>query len=485
MLHHYRRSLLRVSHVACLSIAVTGWAAEMDAERRPVEGGVADASVRQVDQDLPSAAPLHLHEALALLQAEAWSGDAAGPRASQASRSGSWVMGPVGGGSLLLSSGITAASVGLFLEGDTDEIEGVGDVLQFAVPIGALGTTIAADDGAGRTDFLSSFAISSATVFGLKELVDKARPNAQSLNSFPSGHTAAAFSGAAFIYRRYGGRWGLPAYLLAAYTGASRVEAEKHFLDDVLSGASISFLTNAFLVEPLHPKSTTPSPLRLKFEWEAGGARVRRNEVGTPGDTPFTFLFDERNNPTVTAQVSLEMHCYDRHEVRLRVAPFEVRDFGQVAPGTVLGGTPIPAGETLRSRYLLYDYRAVWRYGPERDFWIWGLGLGVAFQDTVATLTSSVGEVEINEGQPVPLAAARFGFNFSDRVRLLAEAEGGELDETQVVDLAALLQFRLSDHWEVSLVGRRIERESLDLLETDLLNDYRRDQGSIAVAYLF
>ena len=39
--------------------------------------------------------------------------------------------------------------------------------------------------------------------------------------SFPSGHTSAAFTGAAFMDYKYGLKYGLPAYILASFVGWS------------------------------------------------------------------------------------------------------------------------------------------------------------------------------------------------------------------------------------------------------------------------
>jgi membrane-associated phospholipid phosphatase len=66
----------------------------------------------------------------------------------------------------------------------------------------------------------------------LKYSVPRERPE----GSDTSGHTSAAFSGATFIHRRYGWKYGIPAYLAVAFVGWSRVESGKHYSDDVLRG---------------------------------------------------------------------------------------------------------------------------------------------------------------------------------------------------------------------------------------------------------
>ena len=52
-------------------------------------------------------------------------------------------------------------------------------------------------------------------------------------------HTSVSFAGAAFIQRRYGWKWGIPAYAVASYVGWSRTYGKKHDWWDVLAGAAI------------------------------------------------------------------------------------------------------------------------------------------------------------------------------------------------------------------------------------------------------
>jgi membrane-associated phospholipid phosphatase len=60
--------------------------------------------------------------------------------------------------------------------------------------------------------------------------------------SFPSGHTAAAFSVASVVSEAYDNWWVSPAsYGLAAGVGAGRIVSDHHWLSDVLFGAGIGW----------------------------------------------------------------------------------------------------------------------------------------------------------------------------------------------------------------------------------------------------
>ena len=75
----------------------------------------------------------------------------------------------------------------------------------------------------------------------LKYGIDKTRPNGDCCESFPSGHTSIAFSGATFLAQRYGHKMVIPAYIMASFVGYSRVYADKHYWEDVLAGAAIGY----------------------------------------------------------------------------------------------------------------------------------------------------------------------------------------------------------------------------------------------------
>jgi hypothetical protein len=110
----------------------------------------------------------------------------------------------------------------------TDKHTEAGDVLQFLLPAGAFATTLVLRDWEGSKEFLLGGAVALATVHGVKYIAERQRPDEGTDNSFPSGHTASAFYGPAFIHRRYGMGWAAPLYLGAMYVGFTRVHANRH-----------------------------------------------------------------------------------------------------------------------------------------------------------------------------------------------------------------------------------------------------------------
>lgn len=130
-----------------------------------------------------------------------------------------------------------------------------GDVLLFAMPALALSSTFIWKDGQkGTYQFSKALAGTIALTSGLKLIIDKERPNGENNNSFPSGHTSVAFASAAFVQKRYGWQFGIPAYLLAGYVGYTRIEANKHDAVDVLAGAAIGVGMSYLFTKPYDEK---------------------------------------------------------------------------------------------------------------------------------------------------------------------------------------------------------------------------------------
>lgn len=150
------------------------------------------------------------------------------------------------------------------------DIESIGDMTQVIIPAYALGMTINEPDYTGTKQFIAQFAGMEIVVNGLKYLVPEDRPDHSDKHSFPSGHTASAFSGAAFIHKRYGIQRAILPYIAAGFTGFSRVYAKRHHIHDVLAGAAIGELTGYFFTSRQTGTSThvelSPESVALRFD---------------------------------------------------------------------------------------------------------------------------------------------------------------------------------------------------------------------------
>lgn len=129
-------------------------------------------------------------------------------------------------------------------------IEKSGDIIQIGLPVIAFGSTLLfKGSDKPHWQFAKAMGLSFISTHALKRIINKERPNGGD-HAFPSGHTSAAFTGAAFIQKRYGWKLGIPSYLLASYVGFSRIHANKHDIYDVLAGATLGVMCSYFFTRP-------------------------------------------------------------------------------------------------------------------------------------------------------------------------------------------------------------------------------------------
>jgi len=142
-----------------------------------------------------------------------------------------------------------------------DVIERTGDIGAVILPAGAAVGALVVKDHQGLGQLALAYASTMAVVYILKPTVDRTRPDGGG-QSFPSGHAASAFAGAAFLQQRYGWRLGVPAYALATYVGWSRVEADRHHPSDVVASAAIGIGANLLFTRHRAPVSLALEPSR-------------------------------------------------------------------------------------------------------------------------------------------------------------------------------------------------------------------------------
>lgn len=130
---------------------------------------------------------------------------------------------------------------------DWDRASDIGVIGLGAV---ALGGPVVGGDWPGFWQAGASVAAGTGVAMGLKQLVHEQRPDGSGNDSFPSGHTAIAFSAAATMHRRYGWEVGVPATLVAAFVGVARVKADKHHWYDVVAGAAIGEVSGMLITRP-------------------------------------------------------------------------------------------------------------------------------------------------------------------------------------------------------------------------------------------
>jgi len=122
-------------------------------------------------------------------------------------------------------------------------------------------------------DLLQSQILAQTMTAAVKMAVGRTRPDGTQY-SFPSGHSSVSFATATVLQRDLGWKVGVPAYGLATYVAASRIQDKRHFLSDVTFGAAIGIVAgrsvtvgsgNAkFAIAP----SAAPGGGGVSFTWQ-------------------------------------------------------------------------------------------------------------------------------------------------------------------------------------------------------------------------
>ena len=90
-------------------------------------------------------------------------------------------------------------------------------------------------------DLVRAQLLNAALTHAVKLSVGRARPDGGRY-SFPSGHSSSSFAFASVLERHLGWKVAVPAYSLAAYVAASRLQENRHFATDIVFGAAVGMV---------------------------------------------------------------------------------------------------------------------------------------------------------------------------------------------------------------------------------------------------
>ena len=89
----------------------------------------------------------------------------------------------------------------------------------------------------------SAYAVMAVISNVMKVSFREKRPDSSKRNSYPSGHSATAFTGAELLRIEYGNWVGLAGYIIASTVGALRIYNDRHWINDIFGGAAIGILS--------------------------------------------------------------------------------------------------------------------------------------------------------------------------------------------------------------------------------------------------
>lgn len=128
----------------------------------------------------------------------------------------------------------------------------IDDQLQLTPMVITAGLHFAGYKGRSKTgrfvaSNLLSYGFMGLFVNGIKYTAKEMRPDGSTANSFPSGHTATAFTAATIMHKEYGLTrspwWSIVGYGCATTTGIMRTLNNRHWISDVLVGAGIGVVS--------------------------------------------------------------------------------------------------------------------------------------------------------------------------------------------------------------------------------------------------
>lgn len=124
------------------------------------------------------------------------------------------------------------------------------DYLQFAPLATQLSMSVLGLKGSSTNpkQMLLGNALAYGSMLGLvhlgKQTSGVLRPDGSAYNSFPSGHTAMAFTSATLLHLEYGGRYpwlSALGYASATAVGVGRILNNRHWIGDVVTGAALGY----------------------------------------------------------------------------------------------------------------------------------------------------------------------------------------------------------------------------------------------------
>ncbi|OAN17671.1 hypothetical protein A3K86_01750 [Photobacterium jeanii] len=368
-----------------------------------------------------------------------------------------------------------------------DDVVVAGDVLQIMVPAAGLFAAWMHDDWEGAKQVTYSTIASATIVEGLKKTTKRARPNEGGDNSFPSGHTAAAFSGAAFLQSRYGSMWGVPAYGAATFVAYSRVHGKRHHLDDVIASAGISILVNQYFVSPYYDENIQIGSMAVDggmgvnvtisngaFDNERTERRSQpvlptnydnRFELGIGAHTSSggtevagqSFVeqpeFDKKFKPFVYLNYQRELANENLLELYLNTT--DSRDRGVMAKDQKLGKNDYQKGEEVLANFQHIKVGSTLYKGYQPlDDWQVDFGLGMYYHQLTLEMDNDKNGDNYGKSQRwrlMPNFALNTQYNITDNLAVKAKGQYQYWDTDKYIEAEAGINYKLNKQWDMGI----------------------------------
>jgi hypothetical protein len=389
-----------------------------------------------------------------------------------------------------------------------------GDIMAQVLPFGAFATTLLIGDTDGSWQMgkagLSTFAITHL----LKKGFARTRPDDSSENSFPSGHTASAFVGAAFIHHRYGDKWAVPMYLLAGSVGFSRIYANRHFVDDVLAGATIGVFNSLMFTTPYQDSSLQLMPtigedsIGFQGSYAFGQNHKSTQLIEQASDFDYQYdlflgktfnsnhdtdqldthhIVDYKNSHHTSIQITQKW--FEHIALQFKFTPFSVRTNMPLDDDFIINGANHTKDTPVVHAFDSYALgtHAAYDFLPKTN-WIVQLGSGVLIQRASLNIENEQEQELISENHfnVYYELFAKLGYQFLEDFELSATVTQSFFTNDVHQTGLAQLSYHINPRWVASIfVGHDSYQDEFKTAGNAFKQKIKINYGGISMGYRF
>lgn len=232
------------------------------------------------------------------------------------------------------------------------------------------------------------------------------------------------------------------------------------FPNPMLLRLCLCIVSNLTLAALVVPAASAQVPHRASIDVEGGIVWLARNDVRIPNNdtaTEFSLAQAVGNDGYGAVRVGADVTFNERHGLRVVFAPLRIDDTGALADDVVFAGERFPAGP-IDATYQFSSYRATYRYRIfAGDRWQWRIGFTGFVRDARIALHRDEQVAEDTDVGFVPLLHLQGRARLSSRWGLTLEVDGLASTQGRAFDVAAKLQYELTDRWNAAFGYRTIE----------------------------
>lgn len=199
----------------------------------------------------------------------------------------------------------------------------------------------------------------------------------------------------------------------------------------------------------------------LVFEFEAGPVWQSRNDVQIPNDrdgTYFSLVDAVGKGPWPAGRLYATWNVTPRHGLRALAAPLSITETGVLASTTAFAGGVFDPGVPTEATYKFNSWRLTYRYrfhsGDRLSGWI---GFTAKIRDAKIELRQGGKSARKTDVGFVPLLHVRGLYRFTERWRLILDADALAGGPGRAEDASLKLDAAVGERWSVSAGYRTVE----------------------------